>query len=145
MLGKFYRTVPSKEPVSAPPKKQRWKLKVPKDSKPKKQQDDTFLKLRKKLSFDKKEETDGFQKNSSEPTTPQQSPRVVLRSNISQEVTLGTDAQNQTIVNDVSPVSISASFNPKESKDLQKQDFLSSSLDYFKDKNNKPFIILSQV
>jgi len=27
---------------------------------------------------------------------------------------------------------------------LQKQDFLSSSLDYFKDKNNKPFIILSQ-
>ena len=145
MFLKFNRTVPNKEAVSAPPKKQRWKLKVPKDSKPKKQPDETFLKLKKKLSFDKKEETDGFQKNTSEPTTPQQSPRIVLRSNMPREGTHGPDAHSQATVNDVSPVSMSVSFNPNENRDLQKEDLLSSSLDYFKEKNNKPFIILSQV
>ena len=135
----------SKEPVSAPQKKQRWKLKASKDNKEKKQQDDSLVKLKKKLSFDKREDTDGGQKSGSEHTTPQQSPRIILRSNVIRETSLGPDNQNPGNDRDTVPISISASFNPNENRDLPRQDLLTGSLDYFKEKSNKPFIILSQV
>ena len=147
LLNYVFRTLPSKEPVSAPAKKPRWKLKASKDSKTKKQLDDSLLKLKKKLSYDKKDDADGTIMANSEPTTSQQLPRIILRSDLGRDIsqdTHGNDNQNLSKVG-TNPVPISASFNPGQSRDVHKQDLLTGSLDYFKDDVHKPFIILSQV
>lgn len=143
----IFRTLPTKEPVSAPSKKPGWRLKASKDSKAKKK-DDSLLKLKKKLSYDRKEEPVPSSPQISEPAPPQALPRVIIRNDLNRTVSqdfYGCESAVKSGNRGAPQPPISASFNPNQNRNLAQQDLLTGSLDHYKEETHRPFIILSQV
>eukprot|EP00795_Rhopilema_esculentum_P012522 gene12522-3207_t len=142
------KTLATKEPASAPTKKHRWKLKGIKDAKAKKQQEEQVLMIKKKLSFDKKEEGElSIKVTKAEGVSQHQSPRIVLKNNLSKE---GSREGSSLVLEskkglDTSPFAVSASYNPSKAKTKTfEEGIIPGSYDHFKADSQKPFIILSQ-
>ena len=137
------RTLGTKPNTTPPVKKSRWKLKAGKDSKSaKKQAEESLVKKKKKLSFDKE---NGEQEliNFKPESTVTASPKRIIKNDLSDADSASMSSPfHEGFEEHKAPSrnSFTASICAPSSDQL-----LTSSLDHFTDEVRKPFILLSQV